>query len=161
MNVNLLSLFWLTRSFLPDMIKEDSGHIVNISSAAGLIGVAGLSDYSATKFGVFGFNESLRMELRKKKINGVKTTVVCPFYINTGMFKGVKSRFNFLLPILKEKYVCKKIISAIQKNKAVLIMPRFVKTIPLVRLLPAFLMDSIADFIGISSSMDHFVGRMK
>ena len=160
-NVNLLSFFWLTRSFLPDMIKENSGHIVNIASAAGLIGVAGLSDYSATKFGVFGFNESLRMELRKKKINGVKTTIVCPYYINTGMFKGVKSRFNFLLPILEEKYVCKKVIRSIQKNKEVLIMPQFVKFIPLVRLLPTFLMDSITELIGISSSMDHFVGRSK
>ena len=77
------------------------------------------------------------------------------------MFKGVKSRFNFLLPILEKNYVSKKIIRAIQKNKEVLIMPQFVKIIPFVRLLPTFLMDSITELIGISSSMDHFIDRRK
>ena len=62
------------------MIQADSGHIVCISSVAGIMGVAGLSDYCASKFGAFGMTESLRFEL--SKINSsVSTTIVCPSYI--------------------------------------------------------------------------------
>ena len=53
-----------------------------------MIGVVGLTDYCASKFGAVGFDESLRMELRKLKSN-VKTTCICPYYIDTGMFSGV------------------------------------------------------------------------
>jgi all-trans-retinol dehydrogenase (NAD+) len=51
-----------------------------------------LSDYCASKFGAVGFDDALRNELYRLGKTGVKTTVVCPFYINTGMFDGVASR---------------------------------------------------------------------
>jgi all-trans-retinol dehydrogenase (NAD+) len=159
MNVNILSHFWTVRSFLPDMIKSDSGHIVTISSAAGLIGVSSLADYCASKFAAFGFDESIRMELRKQKIKGVKTTCVCPFYINTGMFNGVKSRFSFILPIYDEKKAAFKIFKAIKKERPLLRMPWIVNTIPLLRVLPVSFLDFMADFLGVSSSMDEFRGR--
>jgi short-subunit dehydrogenase len=66
-------------------------------SASSLVGVAGLCDYAASKFGAKGFAESLRLELRKLKKWGVKTTVVCPYFINTGMFDGVKTNPIFIL----------------------------------------------------------------
>ena len=99
--VNTLSLFWVTKAVLPDMLRRGEGHIVTIASASGLIGVAKLSDYAASKWAAVGFDESLRAELRQTA-PGVRTTVVCPCYIDTGMFRGVKSRFPLLLPILKE-----------------------------------------------------------
>lgn len=46
------------------------------------------SDYCASKFAAFGFAESVFMETFAKKQNGIKTTIVCPFFINTGMFDG-------------------------------------------------------------------------
>jgi all-trans-retinol dehydrogenase (NAD+) len=159
MNVNIISHFWTVRSFLPDMIKADSGHIVTISSAAGLIGVSSLADYSASKFAAFGFDESIRMELRKQKIKGVKTTCVCPFFINTGMFDGVKSRFGFILPIYEEKKAALKIFKAIKKERPLLRMPWIVNTIPLFRVLPVSFLDYMADLLGVSSSMDEFKGR--
>lgn len=55
-------------------------------------GVRGLADYCASKFGAFGFTESLRIELKCTGATGVRTTCVCPYYINTGMFDGVKTR---------------------------------------------------------------------
>jgi all-trans-retinol dehydrogenase (NAD+) len=66
--------------------------------------VNGLGDYCASKFGAVGFNESLRMELKALKSN-VRTTCICPYYINTGMFEGVKTRFSFILPILEESKI--------------------------------------------------------
>mmetsp|Transcript_51471 Transcript_51471/g.71428 ORF Transcript_51471/g.71428 Transcript_51471/m.71428 type:complete len:81 (+) Transcript_51471:563-805(+) len=80
------------------MLEKKSGHIVSIASVAGHIGVRGLVDYCASKFGAVGFDESLRMELNNLNSN-VHTTCICPFFINTGMFDGVKSKLNFILPI--------------------------------------------------------------
>jgi all-trans-retinol dehydrogenase (NAD+) len=158
MDINVLPLFWTAKAFLPSMLERNSGHIVTISSAAGLIGVAGLADYSASKFAAFGFDESMRMELRRLK-SKVKTTVVCPFFIDTGMFKGVKTRIPLLLPILKPAYAAKHIVKAVLKNKKRLIMPRFVYTMGLLRVIPVSWLDFIADFFGISHSMDQFTGR--
>jgi all-trans-retinol dehydrogenase (NAD+) len=153
MQVNVLALFWAAKAFLPGMIERNSGHIVTISSAAGLIGVRGLADYCASKFGAYGFDESIRMELRRVK-SKVRTTVVCPFFIDTGMFAGVKTRFPLLLPILKSSYAAKKIVLAVLKNKRRLIMPRFVSTLFFLRLFPIWCFDAVAYFVGISHSMD-------
>ncbi|MDR2747465.1 MAG: SDR family oxidoreductase [Treponema sp.] len=158
MRVNILALFWTAKAFLPGMIERNSGHIVNISSAAGLIGVRGLADYCASKFAVYGFNESIRMELRRIK-SRVRTTVVCPFFIDTGMFSGVKTRFPLLLPILKSPYVAKKIVIAVLKNKNQLVLPRFAGTIFILRLFPPALIDAAAGFFGISRAMDEFKGK--
>jgi all-trans-retinol dehydrogenase (NAD+) len=157
-NVNVLPLFWTVKAFLPFMLARNTGHIVTVSSAAGLIGVRGLVDYSASKFAAFGFDESLRMELRRLG-SGVKTTVVCPFFINTGMFRGVKTRFPILLPILDPDKAVRRIVRAVLKNRRRLIMPPFVCTLYLLRLVPVPVLDVMADFFGISHSMDDFKGR--
>ena len=49
MGVNTMALFWTAKAFLPDMIARNAGHMVTVASAAGLVGVAGLADYSASK----------------------------------------------------------------------------------------------------------------
>ena len=82
----------MVKAFLPAMLRRNHGHVVTIASAAGLFGVTGLADYSASKCAVIGFDDSLRDELAYLGKDGVFTTVVCPFYINTGMFDGVKSK---------------------------------------------------------------------
>ncbi len=156
--VNILAHFWTVKAFLPSMLKNDSGHIVTISSASGLIGVSGLADYSATKFAAFGFNESLRMELGKLK-SSVRTTIVCPFYINTGLFAGVKTRFPLLLPILEPDRVVRKIVRAILKGRQAVITPPIVYTIPVLRMFPVGVLDFVAGFLGVNSSMDEFRGR--
>lgn len=156
--INVLALFWTAKAFLPHMIENNRGHVVTIASASGLVGVPKLSDYAASKWAAVGFDESLRAELRKTA-PGVMTTVVCPFYIDTGMFHGVKSRFSWLLPILKEDKVAERVVSAIQRNKRRLMMPPVVYTIPLMRLFPVGVFDWLAAFLGVSASMDEFKGR--
>lgn len=158
LEINLHSLFWMIKAFLPAMIERDRGHIVTIASAAGLIGVPRLTDYCATKFAAVGLDESLRVEL-KKRAPGVRTTVICPYYIDTGMFEGVKTRFSFLLPILNEEKVVDQILRTVERNRAQLSTPLLVHSIPLLRLLPTSWFDTVARFMGISASMDEFVGR--
>jgi len=135
-----------------------SGHIVTIASASGYIGVARLADYAASKWAAVGFDESLRAELRKVA-PGVLTTVVCPFYINTGMFRGVRSRFPWLLPILEEDDVAERVVRAIRNGTRRVVLPWPVQMLPLLRVLPVGVFDWIANFLGVNTSMDEFVGR--
>ncbi len=156
--VNLMAHFWTIRAFLPGMQAADSGHVVTIASAAGIVGVARLADYSATKFACFGLDEALRNELRRSG-SAVRTTVVCPYYINTGMFAGVKTRFSWLLPILDEEKVARRILRAISRRRRRLLMPPLVYLIGPLRLLPVGGLDAIADLLGVHRTMDHFRGR--
>lgn len=158
--VNTLALFWTTRAFLPGMIERNEGHVVTVASAAGLVGVKGLVDYSSSKFAAVGFDEALRMELADTA-PGVKTTVVCPFFIDTGMFEGAKTRFAWLLPILKEQHVARSIVRAIEKGHKRVVLPGTVHLIPPSRLLPVHLFDRLASFLGVNAAMDHFKGRVK
>ncbi|MCL2489520.1 MAG: SDR family oxidoreductase [Propionibacteriaceae bacterium] len=158
LQVNLHSLFWVTRAFLPGMIERNWGTVVTISSAAGLIGPARMTDYVASKFGAFGFNESLRNELRAEG-SAVSTLVVTPFFMSTGMFDGVKTRFPIVLPILRPTYVAAATLNAIENGRSALVEPWFVNTIPSLRLLPVKVFDTVADLFGINNSMDDFHGR--
>ena len=158
LRVNTAALFWTTRSVLPAMVEKNAGHLVTMASAGGLVGVAGLSDYCASKFGAVGFHESLRAELRRTA-PGIGTSLICPFFVSTGMFAGVRTRVPFLLPILEPETVASAVVRAIEKNRAVVVLPWFVHSLKLLRLLPARWLDPIADFFGIHAAMDTFAGR--
>ena len=156
--VNTLALFWVTRAFLPAMIERACGHIVVVASAAGLIGSPRETDYAASKHAAVGFTESLRLELRRSGPT-LRTTTVCPFYIDTGMFAGVKTRFPRLLPILREDDVVEAIIDAVQFDKPMVQLPWMVRALPAMRLLPVSAFDRLAEFFGLTTSMDEFRGR--
>ena len=156
--VNVLAQFWTTRAFLPAMIARGAGHVVVIASAAGLIGTPRETDYAASKFAAVGFAEALRLELRRAA-PGLRVTTVCPFYIDTGMFEGVKTRFPRLLPILCQDDVEAAVIGAVQHNRALVQMPWMVRTLPAMRLLPVPVFDRLAELFGLTVAMDEFRGR--
>lgn len=159
-DVNTLALYWTTKAFLPGMLERDRGAVVTIASAAGLTGVARQTDYSASKWAAVGFTESLRSELRAEG-SRVGTLVVCPFYINTGMFDGVRTKFPRLLPILEETDVSTRVLDAIESGREQLVMPPLVRLVPGVRLLPTRAFDKVMDFLGVNQTMDHFTGRTR
>ncbi|KAL8589160.1 hypothetical protein ACOMHN_052498 [Nucella lapillus] len=162
MAVNTHAHFWTVKAFLPAMIAQNKGHVVTIASSAGLFGVTGLADYCASKFGAVGFDESLHFELEAMGKTGVHTTVVCPFFINTGMFDGVRTRFAWLLPILDPVATVDRIMDAILCNQAMLILPRFLYVGYFLRgLLPIRVASIISTHLGVNQSMDAFVGRTK
>lgn len=78
--VNLLAPMRLCYLFLPRMIERGSGHIVNISSIAGWVGSMNLSSYSATKFGLRGFADSLASDYEE---NGIRISTVYPCFSRT------------------------------------------------------------------------------
>ncbi len=63
-DVNIIAHFRLVKEFLPAMIKQDHGHVVNIASTASFTTIAGNTAYSCTKAGVLAFTEGLRQELK-------------------------------------------------------------------------------------------------
>lgn len=67
-DVNLTGMFYVTRTVLPQLVEKNGGDVINISSMSGLKGDPGSSAYSASKFGVLGFTQSLSQEVRKHNI---------------------------------------------------------------------------------------------
>ena len=87
-NVNLRSVFRLTKRVLPKMLERKSGSIVNISSIAGLIGLPGTSAYSASKAALDQFSRVIAMEYAKE---GIRSNSVCPGMIETEMTEELRN----------------------------------------------------------------------
>jgi len=156
MDVNFFGLVSMTQQFLPHMIGNNSGQIVNIASSAGFFGMPRMSEYCASKFAVVGVSDALRMELKTMKKSGIKLTVVCPYVISTGMFEGFKPLlFN---PVLDPVKVATKIIRAVEKEKPYLLIPGYLKALLLFKLFPAAIQDGLMLSLGAGKAMERFSG---
>lgn len=82
MNVNLKSVFNLTKAALRTFLKQKSGSIINMSSVVGVMGNAGQSNYAASKAGIIGFSKSVAKELGSRNI---RSNVITPGFIETEM----------------------------------------------------------------------------
>jgi NAD(P)-dependent dehydrogenase (short-subunit alcohol dehydrogenase family) len=87
-DINLMGPIHVLECFVPPMIAAGrGGHIVNVSSAAGLFGLPWHAPYSATKFGLRGLSEVLRFDLRRHDIG---VSLVCPGAVDTGLVKTLE-----------------------------------------------------------------------
>ncbi|MBM4364175.1 MAG: SDR family oxidoreductase [Deltaproteobacteria bacterium] len=87
-DVNLMGPIHVIESFVPDMIRAGrGGHLVNVSSAAGLFGLPFHAAYSGAKFGLRGVSEVLRFDLER---HGIEVTLVCPGAVNTGLVETIQ-----------------------------------------------------------------------
>ncbi|NWW11123.1 RDHE2 dehydrogenase, partial [Oreocharis arfaki] len=162
MDVNTMAHFWTYKAFLPAMIASNHGHLVSIASSAGLCGVNKLSDYCASKFAAVGFAESIDMEMRSLRKTGVKTTIVCPYLINTGMFDGAQTKWPRVLPSLDPEYVAERIITAVRQNQEMLLIPRIIYVFYFLKgLLPVKASVLLLDYFGSLDIMNTFKGRPK
>jgi short-subunit dehydrogenase len=84
METNLKGVFLCAREVIPVMIRQGTGHIINVASQAGKFGFPNLAIYCASKFGVVGFSESLQQELIPYNI---KVSCLCPGYVDTRLLK--------------------------------------------------------------------------
>lgn len=157
MAVNALAPMHLAREVMTRMLERGSGHIVNVSSAAGMVSNPGMSVYCASKWALIGWSDSLRLELERSR-SGVGVTTVLPYYTNTGLFAGVHSP---LIPLLEPEQVARAIVAAIRRDRILVYLPRWMRVTPLLRgLLPARWFDRIGgDWIGVYRSMTTFTGR--
>lgn len=86
-NTNLLGTYYVTKAVLPQLIEKNQGDIINVSSTAGLNGSPNTSAYSASKFGVIGFSDSLMREVRK---NNIRVCTLMPSTIASDMSLELK-----------------------------------------------------------------------
>lgn len=157
MLVNVIAPMKLTRALLPKMIESGKGHVVNISSAAAMLANPGMSVYCSTKWALSGWSDSLRLEMERQN-TGVKVLTVTPYYIDTGMFHGVRSP---VIPLIKPETAVRKILRAIEKEKIILRMPDIIYLLPLLKgILPQRWLDiAVGKLFGIYDSMNTFKGR--
>lgn len=87
LSINLFGVIRMTKAFLPYLIQQNNGHIVNVSSVFGLAGIQQQSAYCTAKFGVRGFTETLRMELMD---TGIGVTTVHPGGIDTNIARAAR-----------------------------------------------------------------------
>lgn len=95
LRVNLRAPFALVRALLPGMLARGSGHLLHVGSVAGRRAYPENAAYSASKYGLRGFHEVLRLELAG---TGVRTTLVEPGPVDTGAWDGLEARLGRDLP---------------------------------------------------------------
>lgn len=126
MDINVLAHFWMLEAFLPGMYEAGKGHIIALSSIAGIVGLTNLVPYCASKFAVRGLMEALHSEIKDTRPNvKIGCTTVCPYMVDTGLCKKPRLRFPSMLGLLSPTYVAEQIVLAHRKNMIELTLPRY------------------------------------
>ena len=129
MDIDFWGVVHGSQAFLPAMIARGSGHIANVSSIFGLIGVPTQSAYNAAKFGVLGFGEALRHEVKEQ---GIGVSTIHPGGINTNIVRHARFQQGPEMEAQREEAIqrfaqftvtqpegaAKTIIKGIKRNKA-------------------------------------------
>ncbi|TFY78514.1 hypothetical protein EWM64_g5498 [Hericium alpestre] len=145
--VNTLAHFWILKAFLPEMIKQKTGHIITVGSISGLIGMARMTDYTASKAALVSLNESLRYELDKcHHAPGIRTTLLLPGHVMTPLFSTVRLPtlwlYKFFVPSLDPITVAKAVIAALDdRHSQTIYLPFYAYFVPYLTLVPSFLRD--------------------
>jgi len=160
LDVNTHGPIRVTHAFLPDLLASPVAHLVNIISASALIGLPGATTYAASKWALLGFSESLREELRQAGHSQACVTAVCPSYISTGLFAGVRPpRFTRMLT---PATVARQVVKAVLNRRPKLMLPRSVSLIPISRaLLPDSWSQRLGDWTGIHAGMANWHGHQR
>lgn len=113
-HTNIIAYHILTKLYLKEMIKKDSGKILNVASIAGFMPGPLMTTYYSTKNYVVRFSESIREELRRKK-SKVQISILCPGPVDTNFNKVAD--VEFALKGLSSEYVAKYVINKFFKGK--------------------------------------------
>ncbi|XP_042863277.1 short-chain dehydrogenase/reductase family 16C member 6-like [Penaeus japonicus] len=147
--VNVFAHFWMLKEWLPTFIAIGRGHIVAMSSIAGLMATSNLVPYCASKYAVKGLMDGLQEEMRYGGRNpNIKFTCVHPFIVDTGLAKKPRIRFPSLTPVLTPETAAEAIISAVQHEQEEVVLPYQAALVHhAVRLLPREVMKVFLDFM--------------
>lgn len=124
--VNLIGTMLVTRAVLPDMIERGSGHIINMSSVAGLIAAPLIATYSASKYGVRAFTDSLRREVVPL---GIKVSGIYPGPAETEFGTHLKTNrtretINRLINLrMTSHYVARRVVDVAKHPRRSLVIP--------------------------------------
>lgn len=126
MATNYFGMVYCTKKFLPKMLEQNSGHIVNVASVAASMGIPGIASYCASKFAMLGFSEGLRHELHGTKIG---ITVVSPIMVKTDFFdhSSFEKMPRYSPTALSSKTVAKAVVRAANSPRLEIIVPSVVR----------------------------------
>lgn len=124
-DVNVLGVIQTTRQALPVMIKQRSGHIINMCSMAGLVATPTYTIYAACKHAVHGFSEALRREVKPW---GIDVSMIYPGGVTTefGSHAGIKRKTNATTPrfmLLTAEQVGREVVNLVRNPRAMRIIP--------------------------------------
>lgn len=124
-DVNVLGVIQTTRQALPVMIKQRSGHIINMCSMAGLVATPTYTIYAACKHAVHGFSEALRREVKPW---GIDVSMIYPGGVTTefGSHAGIKRKTNATTPrfmLLTAEQVGQEVVNLVHRPRAMRIIP--------------------------------------
>jgi len=129
--INLTTPVQMVLEWLPTFMSQRSGHVLNVASIAGLIGASKLAGYTASKFGLVGFSESLRIECAR---HGVVVTTLCPGFVRTGMLHNRMKPDGSREPRQPPTWMCltpekvaAKAVSAIRRDRGTVVTPLFAR----------------------------------
>ncbi|XP_039558902.1 epidermal retinol dehydrogenase 2-like [Passer montanus] len=159
--INFFSQVWTCKAFLPAMVACNRGHVVSTASGGGLLGLYRQSDYSASKSAVIALMEAIHSELYHGGKRGIKTTIICPYFISTRLSKGFKSARPYLFPVYDPEYAASRIVEAIKKEKFYLIMPPAVCLLGLKIFLPRKAALFLESYVKFPESMEEAFGQKK
>ena len=158
LRVNVDGVVAMTHAFLPDLVASREGQLVNVASASGFVGLPFGSTYAASKWAVIGFSESVRLELKELGHGHVGVTTVCPGYVDTGMFAGVRP--PRLTRLLTPDAVAEEVLAAVRAGKPLVLEPWLIKLTPfLAHALPKGVSDLLAEAFGATSGMKGWRGH--
>ncbi|XP_047121903.1 epidermal retinol dehydrogenase 2-like isoform X2 [Schistocerca piceifrons] len=148
-DVNVFAHFWILEAFLPRMISNNHGHVVGLSSMAGVMGITNLVPYCASKYAVRGMMEALSEELRENLKNSqIHFTTIFPFIVDTGLCQKPRTRFPSLLAIVQIPKAASEIIKAMRRNYNEYSIPNGLLDLNhFLRLLPLKATNTIKDFV--------------
>ena len=115
-NTNLKGPFLCSKAFVPFMIQQKKGYIINIASGAGKVGMKNLSVYCSSKFGLIGLTKAMQKELKEF---GIDVLYLCPGYVKTSFFINYPTDFQLPSNAKEPDEVAKKVLNLITHQKKI------------------------------------------
>ena len=157
LDINFYGVIVGSQLAIERMRPRGTGHIVNVASSAGKVGVPGIATYSATKHAVVGLTESMRLELRG---SGVDLSLVMPVLVNTALTEGLSSTRG--VKEVEPEDVAKEIVDALELNRFDVYVPRSLQaTLVSGALLPRKVREAVARFMQVDKVMTGSTGSRR
>ncbi|HEY7256711.1 MAG TPA: SDR family oxidoreductase [Solirubrobacterales bacterium] len=149
LDINLYGVIVGSQLAVERMQRRGSGHIVNVASSAGKVGVPGIATYVATKHAVVGLSEALRQELRG---SGVDVSLVMPVLVNTALTEGLSSKRG--VKEVQPEDVANEIVNALELNRFDVFVPRSLQaTLIMGAMLPRRAREAVSRLMGVNEVM--------
>ncbi|KAJ8610945.1 hypothetical protein MRB53_038249 [Persea americana] len=144
-NVNIISHFLTVKEFLPEMIKNNHGHVVTIASIATFVTIPQVVDYSCTKAAALAFHEGLAMELKTRyNADKVRATVVHPWWVRTPMIEKLIEAGTWTAPTMEPETVVDAIVAQLHSGEGgQIILPRHLAIVSMLKGFPSWLQHRI------------------